>query len=98
MPYIHHALYLKNTKWVGLDLLHKVTNTKYLQSSILLCKVDFVTSQHEGVAQGYIIKTKLKQMVEQAKEKEKEDQSPEYMYGARGPPWNWFIKKIPKKM
>ena len=41
-------------------------------------------------------KDELKQLVEQAKGKE-EDQSGEYMYCVRGPPWNWFIKKIPKK-
>ena len=33
-------------------------------------------------------KEELKQMVEQAKEKEKEDQSGEYMYQVRGPPWS----------
>ena len=43
-------------------------------------------------------KEELKQMVEQAKEKEKEDQLGKYTYRVRGPPWNWFIKKIPKKM
>ena len=43
-------------------------------------------------------KEELKQMVEQTKEKEKEDQSGEYMYYVRGPPWNWFIKKIPMEM
>ena len=42
-------------------------------------------------------KDELKELVEQAKEKEKEDQSGEYMYCVRGPPWSWFIKKIPKK-
>ena len=41
---------------------------------------------------------KVKQMVEQAKEKENEDQLGEFMYRVRGPPWSWFIKKIPKKM
>ena len=42
-------------------------------------------------------KDELKRLVEQAKEKEKEDQSGEYMYRVRRPPWDWFIKKIPKK-
>ena len=42
-------------------------------------------------------KDELKRLVEQTKEKEKEDQSGEYMYHVRGPPWSWFIKKIPKK-
>ena len=42
-------------------------------------------------------KDELTQLVEQVKEKEKEDQSGEYMYHVRGPPWSWFIKKIPKK-
>ena len=42
-------------------------------------------------------KDELKQLIEQEKEKEKEDQSGEYMYHVRGPPWRWFIKKIPKK-
>ena len=42
-------------------------------------------------------KDELKQLVEQAKEKEKEDKSGEYMYRVRGPPWSWFIKKISKK-
>ena len=42
-------------------------------------------------------KVELKQLIEQAKEKEKEDQSGEYMYHERGLPWSWFIKKIPKK-
>ena len=42
-------------------------------------------------------KDELKQLVEQAKEKEKEDQSGEYMYHVRGPPWSWFMMKIPKK-
>ena len=43
-------------------------------------------------------KEELKQMVEQAKEKENEDQSGEFMYRVRGPPWSRFIKKIPKRM
>ena len=43
-------------------------------------------------------KEELKQMVEQAKEKENEDQSGEFMYRLRGSPWSWFIKKIPKRM
>ena len=42
-------------------------------------------------------KDELKQLVEQAKEKEKEDQPGEYMYCVGGPLWSWFIKKIPKK-
>ena len=39
-------------------------------------------------------KEELKNMIEQAQEKERDDG--EYMYQVRGPPWSWYIKKIPK--
>ena len=37
-------------------------------------------------------KEELKIKIETAKEMEQKDNSDEYMYRVRGPPWNWYIK------
>lgn len=42
-------------------------------------------------------KEELKEIIEEAQKKEQNDQSGEWMYRVRGPPWNWYIKKIPKR-
>ena len=42
-------------------------------------------------------KEELKDKIEEAQEKERQDESGEYMYRVRGPPWSWYIKKIPKR-
>ena len=39
-------------------------------------------------------KGELKEKIEEAREKENKDESGEYMYHVRGPPWSWYIKKI----
>ena len=39
----------------------------------------------------------MKEKIKEAQEKEENDQSGEQMYCVRGPPWNWFIKRIPKR-
>ena len=41
-------------------------------------------------------KEELKNMVEQAQKKGRDDESGEYMYQVRVPPWSWYIKKISK--
>ena len=43
-------------------------------------------------------KEELKDKIEEAREKERSDESEEFMYWVHGPPWSWFIKKIPKKV
>ena len=43
-------------------------------------------------------KEELKIKMETAKEMEQKDNPDEYMYRVRGPPWNWYIKRIQKKM
>ena len=43
-------------------------------------------------------KEELKIKIETAKEMEQKDNSDEYMYRVRGPPWNWYIKRIQKMM
>ena len=42
-------------------------------------------------------KDELKKLINQAMKIEEEDQSGEYIYRVRGTPWNWHIKKIPKR-
>ena len=42
-------------------------------------------------------KEELKEKIEEAREKENKDESGEYMYCARDPPWSWYIKKIRKQ-
>ena len=42
-------------------------------------------------------KEELKEKIEEAQKKEQNDQSGEWMYRVRGPPWNWYIKQIPKR-
>ena len=39
-------------------------------------------------------KEELKEKIEEAREKENKDESGEYMYRVRGPPWSWYLKKI----
>ena len=43
-------------------------------------------------------KEKLKDKIEEAREKERNNESGEFMYRVRGPPWSWYvkIKKIKK--
>ena len=41
-------------------------------------------------------KKELKEKIEQAREKERNDESGEFMYRVHGPPWSWYIKKIKK--
>ena len=43
-------------------------------------------------------KEELKDNVEEAREKERNDESGEFMYWVKGPPWSWFIKKIKKNV
>ena len=38
----------------------------------------------------------LQELIKEARKKEETDQSGNYMYRVRGPPWGWFIKKINK--
>ena len=38
----------------------------------------------------------LQELIKEARKKEESDQSGNYMYQVRGPPWGWFIKKINK--
>ena len=42
-------------------------------------------------------KEELKEKIQEAQEKESQDVSGEFMYRVRGPPWSWYIKKIPKR-
>ena len=39
----------------------------------------------------------LQELIKEARKKEENDQSGNFMYRVRGPPWGWFIKKISKK-
>ena len=39
----------------------------------------------------------LQELIKEARKKEESDQSGNVIYRVRGPPWNWFIKKINKK-
>ena len=39
----------------------------------------------------------LQDLIKEARKKEASDQSGNYMYRVRGPPWGWFIKKIDKQ-
>ena len=39
----------------------------------------------------------LQELIKDARKKEENDQSGNFMYRVRGPPWGWFIKKISKK-
>ena len=39
----------------------------------------------------------LQELIKDARKKEENDQSGNFMYRLRGPPWRWFIKKISKK-
>ena len=43
-------------------------------------------------------KEELKIKIETAKEMEQKDNSDEYIFRVRGPPWNWYIKRIQKMM
>ena len=38
----------------------------------------------------------LQDLIKEARKKEESDQSGNFMYRVRGPPWGWFIKKINK--
>ena len=38
----------------------------------------------------------LQELIKEAKKKEECDQSENYTYQVRGPPWGWLIKKINK--
>ena len=38
----------------------------------------------------------LQELIKEARKKEENDQSGNFMYRLRGPPWGWFIKKINK--
>ena len=42
-------------------------------------------------------KEELQEKIKEAQEMEVSDQSGEWIYRVRGPPWNWFIKKIHKR-
>ena len=42
-------------------------------------------------------KEELKDKIQEAQDKENQDESGEFMYRVRGPPWSWHIKKIPKR-
>ena len=42
-------------------------------------------------------KEELQEKIKEAQEKEETDQSREWIYRVQGPPWNWFIKRIPKR-
>ena len=42
-------------------------------------------------------KEELKDKIQEAQEKERQDESGDFMYRVRGPPWSWYIKKIPKR-
>ena len=39
----------------------------------------------------------LQELIKDARKKEENDQSGNFMYRVRGLPWGWFIKKISKK-
>ena len=41
-------------------------------------------------------KEELKELIKEANEKEKQDETGRFIYRVRGPPWMWRIKKIPK--
>ena len=43
-------------------------------------------------------KTELKDKIEEAREKERNDESGEFMHQVCGPPWSWYIKKIKKNL
>ena len=42
-------------------------------------------------------KEELKNKIQEAQDKENQDELGEFMYRVRGPPWGWYIKKIPKR-
>ena len=42
-------------------------------------------------------KEELKDKIQEAQDKENQDELGEFMYRVRGPPWSWYIKKIPKR-
>ena len=41
-------------------------------------------------------KKELKDKIEEAREKERNDESGEFMFQVCGPPWSWYVKKIKK--
>ena len=42
-------------------------------------------------------KEELKDKIQEAQDKESKDELGEFMYRVQGPPWSWYIKKIPKR-
>ena len=42
-------------------------------------------------------KEELQEKIKEAHDREQNDQSGEYMYCVQGPPWNWYVKKIPMR-
>ena len=42
-------------------------------------------------------KEELQEKIKEAHDREQNDQSGQYMYRVRGPPWNWYVKKIPMR-
>ena len=42
-------------------------------------------------------KEELQEKIKETQEKEENDQLREWIYPLRGPPWNWFIKRVPKR-
>ena len=42
-------------------------------------------------------KEELQEKIKEAHDREQNDQSGEYMYHVQGPPWNWYVEKIPMR-
>ena len=42
-------------------------------------------------------KEELQEKIKEAHDREQNDQSGEWMYCVRGPPWNWYVEKNPNE-
>ena len=82
---------------IGLDTTS--IKSKILRNTWRLAESDIVMFQRTGIEHDYTPKQReqRKKLKEEAKEKEQNDRSGNYLYRVRGPPGNMWIKRVPKR-